>query len=261
MQNSEKFCDIDKELQNQFLDFYHKFRSSFDGFDDWHNVSCDSVVDYRECASDQLLNWKHCGYSTIFDLLVNAANTQIDLNSHILYGKCVVRIDYGRVNSDGLPFIRVECADGSAYDADHLICTVSLDVLKATHSTLFQPALPQAKRSAIEAISIGACGKIFVEFETGFWPVEFLQGFGLLWQSGDDLTAAIDSTKARWLRGVFHILRIDFQPNVLCVMVAGTEATEQMELASEGEVIGAISYLLRTFCPDWNVPKISGIKR
>lgn len=261
MQNSKKFCDIDNELQNQFLDFYHKFKSSFDGFDSWHNVSCDSVIDYRDCVGDQLLNWKDRGYQTIFDLLVKAAKTRINLDSHIIYGKCVVRIDYGRVSGDGVPFVCIECADGSVYDANHVICTVSLGVLKANHFTLFQPDLPIAKRMAIDAISIGACGKIFVEFETRFWPAENWHGFGLIWQSDKDLAMAIEVTNAKWLPGVFRFLCIDFQPNVLCVRIAGTEATEQMELATECEVIDTIYYLLRTFCSSWTVSNIVGIKR
>lgn len=188
LRNSEKFCDIDEELQNQFLDFYHKFQSSFDGFDDWHNVSCDSLTDYRDCGGDQLLNWKDCGYKTVFKLLEESARAHVNLDAHILFGKCVVRIDYGRENVVGVPYVRVECADGSVYDANHVICTVSLGVLKAKHSTLFQPTLSLAKRTAIEDVSIGACGKIFVEFESAFWPTKNWQGFGLLWQNDEDLS-------------------------------------------------------------------------
>lgn len=261
LRNSEKFCNIDEELQNQFLDFYHKFQSSFDGFDDWHNVSCDSLTDYRDCGGDQLLNWKDCGYKTVFKLLEESARAHVNLDAHILFGKCVVRIDYGRENVDGVPYVRVECADGSVYDANHVICTVSLGVLKAKHSTLFQPTLSLAKRTAIEDVSIGACGKIFVEFESAFWPTKNWQGFGLLWQNDEDLSNAMEVTNAKWLRGVFRILCVDFQANVLCVRIAGADATEQMEMASNDEIIDAIYLLLRTFCPQWTVSNIVAIER
>lgn len=261
MQGSEKFCNIDEELQYQFLEFYHKFRSSFDGFDDWHNVSCDAFTEYHDCDGDQLLNWRDCGYKTVFDLLEKSAKTKVNLDSHILYGKCVVRIDYERKNADGVPVVRVECTDGSAYDANHVICTVSLGVLKAKHSTLFQPELPIAKRTAIETISFGACGKIFVEFDSSFWPAENFHGFGLVWCSDADLTKAIEVTRAKWLRGVFRVLCIDFQKNVLCFRIAGVEATQQMETATESEITDAVYYVLQCFCSEWNVSSIVKILR
>lgn len=260
LQNSEKYCDIDNELQNQFLDFYHKFQSSFDGYDNWHNVSCDSFTAYRDCVGDLSLNWKHRGQRIVFDFLVNGTKPPTDLDAYILYDKCVICIDYGLENADGEPFVRVKCADGSAYDACHVICTVSLGVLKAKHSTLFQPTLPMAKRMSIETMSIGASGNVFVEFDSCVWMTDDWQGFGLLWNS-EDLAKAIVATNAKWLNGVFRILRVDFQPNVLCVRIAGTEATEQMELANDVEITQAINYLLRTVCSDWNGSNIVSVER
>lgn len=257
LQHSHTNCrNIDGELQNQFLDFFRKLESSFDGYDNWHNVSCDAYTDYHNCIGDPLLNWRDCGYKTLFDLLERYANSHIELSSHILLGKHVVCIDYNCTDNDNQPFVRVKCADGSAYEAKHIICTISLGVLKATHLNLFRPELPAAKRIAIDSLSMGACGKIFIEFESRFWRTEHWHGFGLIWESSDALTRAIEVTKAKWLNGVFRFLCVDFQTNVLCVRIAGTEATHEMEMATDGEIIDTISYLLRTFCPDFHASNI-----
>jgi hypothetical protein len=44
----------------------------------------------------------------------------------------------------------VKCADGSAYCCDHVICTVSLGVLKSKSNQLFTPPLEEEKQSAIK---------------------------------------------------------------------------------------------------------------
>ncbi len=61
------------------------------------------------------------------------------------------------------------CSDNSTYEADHVIVTVPLGVLKRDYTTMFTPELPVSKRNAIEGMSFGTMNKILLEFERPFW--------------------------------------------------------------------------------------------
>lgn len=50
-------------------------------------------------------------------------------------------------------------ADGSEFQAEHVIFTPSLGVLKTYHESIFDPALPEKKREAIE---VRNCGTVFI---------------------------------------------------------------------------------------------------
>lgn len=69
--------------------------------------------------------------------------------------------------------LNVKCQDGSSFDADHCIVTVSLGVLKENYKTMFDPQLPLMKCNAIEGLSIGTVDKIFVEWDEPFWPKDW----------------------------------------------------------------------------------------
>jgi spermine oxidase len=63
----------------------------------------------------------------------------------------------------------VECKDGSIYHADHVICTVSLGVLKERHQTLFSPSLPEVKINAIKvSINLFLTENVFLNWFSFF---------------------------------------------------------------------------------------------
>jgi spermine oxidase len=89
----------------------------------------------------------------------------------------------------------VKCSDGSIVHADHVVVTTSLGVLKQSHEQLFTPKLPKENKCAIDEISFGAVGKIFLEFDEKFWEDDWV-GFSLLW-SDEDLKD-IEGTENAW---------------------------------------------------------------
>jgi len=60
--------------------------------------------------------------------------------------------------------------------ADYAICTATLGVLKAG-SIAFSPALPAEKLGAISRLGMGQINKLFMVFDSAFWPID-LQYFG-----------------------------------------------------------------------------------
>lgn len=162
------------------------------------------------------------------------------MESKILLNKEVVNISWSDASRD---HITVKCSDGSSYDSDHVIVTVSLGVLKENFQTLFSPTLPALKINAIEGLSIGAVDKIYLEFEKPFWD-ETWAGFSLLWTQKD--SEAIRGTENAWLEDVFGFYRVDYQPNILCGWIGGTSA-RAMEKLDEATVLKGCVHLLDKF--------------
>lgn len=102
-------------------------------------------------GSDAILNG---GYDRICDFL--ARDLTIRLNETVL------NIQHG---SD--PAI-VETETGK-YQADHVICTVPLGVLKAG-TIRFDPPLPARQAKAIDRIGFGHMAKLALTFDTPVWP-------------------------------------------------------------------------------------------
>lgn len=63
-------------------------------------------------------------------------------------------------------------------DADYVVCTVSLGVLKAG-AAVFEPALPRVVQDAIDALGFGTVTKIALKFGKPFWELE-TQYFGIM---------------------------------------------------------------------------------
>lgn len=153
--------------------------------------------------------------------------------------------------------IRVKCSDDTCFEADHVIVTCSLGVLKENYETMFIPELPQQKKSAIQGLSIGTVDKIYIEFEKPFWEPNWL-GFSLLWDK-DDLNE-VQKSKNSWVQDVFGFYAVDYQPNILCGWISGNNA-RKMELADESDVREGVMYLIRKFLKDMIIPEPKNVKR
>lgn len=49
--------------------------------------------------------------------------------------------------------VEVTCSDGTKYEAEHVIVTLSLGVLKRQYAEMFTPQLPQDKMLAIQGLA------------------------------------------------------------------------------------------------------------
>lgn len=164
----------------------------------------------------------------------------LPFDGKIQFNKEVTNIDYTSNQ------IIVMCADGSKYEADHVIVTVSLGFLKKHHQTLFTPPLPAKKINAIEHIGYGTLGKLFLEFEEPFWPPKFEDwaAYMLLWTKADK--EKMIGTEREWLTGVTAFIRVDSQPNLLEGLTAGKNIKEFEEI-SDNQLIDDCMWLLEKF--------------
>ncbi|KAL7628776.1 hypothetical protein AAE478_000291 [Parahypoxylon ruwenzoriense] len=100
------------------------------------------------------------GYQSVPWGLANSP-TQLDIRKNTP----VKRIIY---DSDGLGSPRIECENGSTIEADYIVSTIPLGVLK--HGSVeFDPPLPPLKVDAINRLGYGILNKIILVYAEPFW--------------------------------------------------------------------------------------------
>lgn len=171
--------------------------------------------------------------------------------------KEVKKIQYDTVTSSP-GRIKIECSDGNEYKCDHLICTVSLGVLKKNHQSWFEPLLPRRKFESIEGMAFGTVNKVYVEFKKPFWADDW-EGISFLWER-DQLKEINEDPNGDWLKGIIGFYSVSFQPNVLCGWISG-EAARQMELVSDVDFKSGVERVLRMFLRDWDGSELKNIIR
>ncbi|XP_031636095.1 spermine oxidase-like [Contarinia nasturtii] len=248
---SDKFNDIDVNLQREAFEWFHRYRNMYIACDSWYEVSGRDYIEYWDCPGDLLLNWKDKGYTTVFNLLQNkipvGSEKPIDIESRVLLNKEVTKITYNASNAK--PNTKVLCSDGSEHYCDHLICTMSLGVLKNRHWTLFEPPLPRHKIDSIESMGFGTVDKIYVEFKKSFWNADW-EGISFLWNPEQLKEIHKDSVNGPWLMETLGFYTVSFQPNILCGWITGN-AARKMELVGEHDVKLGVEKVLRMFLKNY----------
>ncbi|XP_032922032.1 peroxisomal N(1)-acetyl-spermine/spermidine oxidase [Catharus ustulatus] len=158
--------------------------------------------------------------------------------------------------------VRVECEDGDAFLADHVIITVPLGFLKEHYEKFFQPPLPERKAQAIRNLGFGTNNKIFLEFEQPFWDPE-QQLLEVVWEDESPLEEPSTDLEASWFKKLigFVVLQPPEQHgHVLCGFIAGKES-EHMETLSDAEVLSAMTRVLRTMTGNPSLPAPRSVLR
>ena len=145
------------------------------------------------------------------------------------------------------PNVMVECEDGDKYYADHVICTVPLGVLKANHSTLFEPALPDSKIKAMDSLTFGTVNKIFLYYEKPFLSPDISEVITLWSEVSENLPM-----EDRWYRKIYSFTKLS--ETLLLAWISGDEARfmESLNMTTIGDVC---TNVLRQFLNDPLVPK------
>ncbi|XP_001983856.2 spermine oxidase [Drosophila grimshawi] len=235
---------VDQTIAKEMLETLKRSRCSFTASDHLFEVSRRAHLEIANCDGEFLLNWRDKGYRSFLKLLMNAnANEPEDLgilNGHIQLSKRLSEINWA-----GAEELLLRCWDGEVLTADHVICTVSLGVLKEQHEKLFVPALPAAKVRAIKGLKLGTINKLFVEYSAQPLPKAY-SGFNFLWLEEDLLE--LRGTERFWLEGVSGFHRVLHQPRLLQGWIIGEHA-RYMETLTEEEVVDGLQWLFHKFLP------------
>lgn len=121
-------------------------------------------------------------------------------------------------------------AGGATFTADHVVVTLPLGVLKA-NSVEFDPPLPSTKQAAIGRLGMGKINKVFMLFDSAFWPTG-TQYFG--WHSP--------------VRGKYsYFLNYRTFSNFNCLVTFGFgEQGAAVEAMSEAQLIADVTPALKT---------------
>ncbi|RSL54205.1 hypothetical protein CEP53_007505 [Fusarium sp. AF-6] len=69
---------------------------------------------------------------------------------------------------EGMPSAAIECEDGSVVDADAVVCTIPLGVLKQ-NNIAFNPPLPPWKTDVVKRLGFGILNKVVLVYDKVFW--------------------------------------------------------------------------------------------
>lgn len=173
--------------------------------------------------------------------------SKLDLRTY----KAVKEIAY--TPSDGEDAIAgVICDDGDILEADHVVLTVPLGVLKE-QCISFDPPLPDWKLGPIERLGFGTLNKVILVFEKPFWDVD-QDMFGLLREA--EVVDSLDQEDYESNRGKFYLFWNCIKTSGLPVLIAlmAGDAAHQAENVSDAALVAAVMQELARMFKQQEVP-------
>ena len=170
--------------------------------------------------------------------------SKLDLRTY----KAVKEIAYTPGDSEDT-IAGVHCDDGDILEADHVVLTVPLGVLKE-HSISFDPPLPDWKLGPIERLGFGTLNKVILVFDKPFWDVD-QDMFGLLREA--EVVNSLDQEDYVSNRGKFYLFWNCIKTSGLPVLIAlmAGDAAHQAETVSDAALVAAVTQeLARMFKQD-----------
>ncbi|XP_065916416.1 peroxisomal N(1)-acetyl-spermine/spermidine oxidase-like [Dysidea avara] len=233
-------------------------KSMFDTFVNWLTISeggnhCRGIGingSYRSLPGDREVRFENIySYGYLIQKLVDTLPDCIHCNTEVL-----------SINTENNPAL-ITCKNGCQYEADHVIVTVPLGVLKKrcldenlspNEQSLFIPALPAEKQIAIRSIGFAQVGKVVLQFDQEITSKYSLLPLMILWRP-DDKHDPVINKKFPWANELFLLERIQ-NSNLYESWVTGS-AVACVEQASKEEIIEAFTYILSKVFKH-HIPKI-----
>ncbi|XP_022907321.1 spermine oxidase-like [Onthophagus taurus] len=246
---------LELHFTNDYKDFFERYTLSSEGSFSWDDPSAES--DYRDCEGRLDWNWNGRGYKTALDVLMQKfPNTSqpLPIDDKILLNKEVEKIYWDNRNDT----VSVLCKDNTLYNADMVVFTPSLGVLKDRHEKLFVPTLPEYKKIAIRNLGIGAVMKVMLLFEKSWWPQgSDFNGFMFIWAS-EDKNGKLEKFNINgkpWILDLMALLPVEKNPNVLSAWFVGS-SVPNIEILNSKNLLDGLNFALDQFLShEYNVTK------
>ncbi|XP_014559993.1 hypothetical protein COCVIDRAFT_13158 [Bipolaris victoriae FI3] len=135
--------------------------------------------------------------------------------------------------------VKIECTNGETFEADHVVLTTPLGVLKSG-SIKFEPPLPSWKQDVIERMGFGLLNKIILVYEKAFWEPD-RDMFGLLNEAEREGSMRPEEYCSK--RGRFYLfwncIKTSGKP-VLVALMAG-DAAHYAEATSDDQLVKEVT--------------------
>ena len=146
------------ELIKSVLLYNSNLLSGSEGSPSLHELDLKAMLSYKEPEGHtHFSGFTERGYSGVVEALVEDAPDAI-----IKFDYMVNKVKYNRSG-----VIELSCTNGETFEAQHVILTVSCNVLKAWISDdVFTPPLPKSKIAAVRSLTLSNVYKIHFKFKT-----------------------------------------------------------------------------------------------
>lgn len=173
------------------------------------------------------------GYWTVFEKASLHANIEYVLNSKVV-----------EVNQlENTPFIVLE--NGSKHEADYILVTVPLGVLKKNIIS-FKPPLSEDKQKAIKTLGFGNLEKVVVQFTKVFWD--------------DASILKILESPFKSLSYIANLNKVAGKPTLIFLVAGGTKYFKDFYTATEDDMKSQVIKTLTPYFPLNTEIKIAKIK-
>ena len=200
---------------NPWKDWYHRLTCNLESCTNWYNLSEQGSNDkYVELEGNPLVPYKP---DKKYEDLIQIFKNDIPY-SNIKLEAPVIKIDY----SDDTVDIKIMTQNGTKYEADVVIFTASLGVLKDKGRDIFHPSLPEDKMEAIDKIGFGVIAKIFLEFETSPWP--WKDNFIQFLFKDDGISYTAQEAESDWTRFILEAYFENFKTRIVSLWLSGEGA-------------------------------------
>ncbi|KAF2636695.1 lysine-specific histone demethylase 1 [Massarina eburnea CBS 473.64] len=145
--------------------------------------------------------------------------------------------------------VKVECTNGEVFEADRVVLTTPLGVLKSG-SVDFQPPLPDWKQDVIERMGFGLLNKVVLVYEKAFWEPH-RDMFGLLNEAEHQASINPEDYSSR--RGRYYLfwncIKTSGKPTLIALMAG--EAAHYAEITSNDQLVKEVTDRLdQMFAPN-----------
>lgn len=168
--------------------------------------------------------------------------------------KVVENISYSSTDTTGTS-AKVLCEDGDVVEADHVILSTPLGVLKAGSIT-FQPELPPWKLAPIHRLGFGILNKVILVYDEPFWDID-KDMFGLLREAENDASLKQEDYISNRGRSYlfWNCVKTSGRP-VLISLMAG-DAAHHAEAVRDADLVAEVTQQLAKIFPQAHVPEPS----
>ncbi|KAL9130826.1 MAG: hypothetical protein Q9217_001078 [Psora testacea] len=188
------------------------------------------------------------GYQQVPRAILHSPS-KLDLRTRRIVKRIEYNIWSGNSKTAGA---KIHCEDGETVEADHVVLTSSLGVLK-DRAIEFDPPLPDWKLGPIDRLGFGVLNKCILVYDEPFWDVD-QDMFGLLREP--EVKDSLDQEDYVTNRGRFYFfwncMKTSGRP-VLISLMAG-DAALQVECTSDAELVTEVTQELSKIFKDKQVP-------